>query len=124
MSEEGPSSSDVYQEYCEFYDLYVGDRLTLPTRRLEAGFRSWNTFRWTSRPKSNTKPTGSRPHTRIDSFGLRSSASGVATSCRGELEQLADSQGIKVLEVSTGYRGDAPQSQLRAVGLCSGTGVA
>ena len=27
MSDESPSSSDVYQEYSEFYDLYVGDRL-------------------------------------------------------------------------------------------------
>ena len=27
MSEESSSSSDVYQEYSEFYDLYVGDRL-------------------------------------------------------------------------------------------------
>ena len=26
MSERGPGSSDVYQEYSEFYDLYVGDR--------------------------------------------------------------------------------------------------
>ncbi len=26
MSENSPSSSDVYQEYSEFYDVYVGDR--------------------------------------------------------------------------------------------------
>ena len=26
MSEDGRYSSDVYQEYSEFYDLYVGDR--------------------------------------------------------------------------------------------------
>ena len=27
MSEASSSSSDVYQDYSEFYDLYVGDRL-------------------------------------------------------------------------------------------------
>ena len=27
----------------------------------------------------------------------------------GELEQLADSQGFKVLEVFTGYKGDSPR---------------
>ncbi len=26
MSEDGGNSSDVYQKYSEFYDLYVGDR--------------------------------------------------------------------------------------------------
>ena len=90
MSDESPSSSDVYQEYSEFYDLHVGGRFDdLPMYKEHgAGFET----------------THADGLVEIKEFSVQR-----RHFLPGELEQLAVSQGFKVLEVSTGYNGDAPR---------------
>ena len=70
--------------------------------------RSWNTFRLdTGAPIETTthrfETTSSDGRVRIKEFSVRR-----RHFLPGELEQLAVSQGFRVLEVSTGYKGDSP----------------